>query len=105
MEGHFKKVKDVNYWESGPHRLGYERTYFTQQVFDYMGSQLIKVLLGQRRSGKSTILKQFIAKLIEGGVPRKNILYLNFERHELTFIQTAVTLIEVIDQYFEKLKP
>ncbi len=105
MEVQFDKVKAVNYWESGPNRLGYERTYFTQQVFDYLGSQLIKVLLGQRRSGKSTILKQFIAKLIEGGVPRKNILYLNFERHELTFIQTAVTLVEVIEQYFEMLKP
>lgn len=101
----FENVKDVNYWESGPDRLGYERAYFTQQVFEYLGSRLIKVLLGQRRSGKSTILKQFIAQLIEDGVPRNSILYLNFERHELTFIQTSTTLVEVIKEYFEKLKP
>jgi predicted AAA+ superfamily ATPase len=105
METRFDNLKAVNYWVAGPDRLGYERTYFTQQVFEFLGTQLIKVLLGQRRSGKSTILKQFIARLIESGVPRHNILYLNFERHELGFIQTDETLIEVIKLYFTELQP
>ena len=36
------------------------------------------VCIGARRSGKSTYLFQVIQRLIEGGVSRQNILYLNF---------------------------
>lgn len=36
------------------------------------------VCIGVRRSGKSTYLFQIIQQLMESGVPRQNILYLNF---------------------------
>ena len=36
------------------------------------------VCIGVRRSGKSTYLFQVIQRLLDGGVPRRNILYLNF---------------------------
>lgn len=36
------------------------------------------VCIGVRRSGKSTYLFQLMEKLLESGVPRENILYLNF---------------------------
>ena len=36
------------------------------------------VCIGVRRSGKSTFLFQMINRLLGGGVPRENILYLNF---------------------------
>jgi uncharacterized protein len=36
------------------------------------------VVIGVRRSGKSTFLFQIIARLIGRGVPRENILYMNF---------------------------
>ena len=36
------------------------------------------VCIGVRRSGKSTYLFQVIKRLLGGGVPRENILYLNF---------------------------
>mgnify|MGYP001159300236 CR=1 FL=1 len=36
------------------------------------------VCIGVRRSGKSTYLFQIIQHLVESGVPRQNILYLNF---------------------------
>ena len=36
------------------------------------------VCIGVRRSGKSTYLFQIIQKLLDGGVPGENILYLNF---------------------------
>ncbi|MCX7771423.1 MAG: AAA family ATPase, partial [Proteobacteria bacterium] len=39
----------------------------------------IQVLLGVRRSGKSTLFKLIINHLIENGVDPKKILYLNFE--------------------------
>jgi predicted AAA+ superfamily ATPase len=36
------------------------------------------VCIGVRRSGKSTYLLQIMERLLAGGVPRENILYLNF---------------------------
>ena len=36
------------------------------------------VCIGVRRSGKSTCLFQIIRRLLDGGIPRQNILYLNF---------------------------
>jgi len=36
------------------------------------------VLMGVRRGGKSTFLFQVIQRLLEGGIPRPNLLYLNF---------------------------
>ena len=36
------------------------------------------VCIGVRRSGKSTYLYQVIQRLLDDGVPRENILYLNF---------------------------
>ena len=36
------------------------------------------VCIGPRRAGKSTFLFQQVRKLLDGGVPRDNVLYLNF---------------------------
>lgn len=36
------------------------------------------ICIGVRRSGKSTCIFQIIQQLLDGGVPRQNILYLNF---------------------------
>ncbi len=43
---------------------------------------LIKVITGIRRSGKSTLLQAFKHELIETGVKKTNIIFLNFEERE-----------------------
>jgi predicted AAA+ superfamily ATPase len=42
-------------------------------------TDIIKVITGMRRSGKSTLLKQYIDLLVSDGVPREDIVYINFE--------------------------
>lgn len=102
---YFNSICAVNYWESGPLEIGFEREQYSQQLIDYLDNRLLKVLIGQRRSGKSTIFKQVISYLIASGVKRSNILYLNFERHELSFITNAEMLIEVVSTYLSKMNP
>ena len=44
-----------------------------------MHTNLIKIIVGIRRAGKSTLLKQIIELLKEEGVAENEIIYLNFE--------------------------
>jgi hypothetical protein len=43
-------------------------------------NKFILILYGQRRTGKTTIVKQLIDELILGGVKRQNILYFSFDK-------------------------
>lgn len=101
----FEHIKAINYWQNAPTRLGFHRTTYTNQIISYLGNHLIKVLIGQRRSGKSFIIKQTIARLLEKGIPNHNILYLNFELHELRYIQQAEELLHIVEGYFQQLIP
>ncbi|MBS1777483.1 MAG: ATP-binding protein [Bacteroidetes bacterium] len=61
------------------------------------GQNLIKVVTGIRRSGKSTLLEAFKNELIEYGVAKKNIIFLNFEEREnLHLIQWTTLYDEII---------
>jgi predicted AAA+ superfamily ATPase len=46
-----------NLWNGNVLNWGYKREY-TDKITGYTGNRLIKVLTGQRRSGKSYILRQ-----------------------------------------------
>ena len=57
---------------------------------------LIKVVTGIRRSGKSTLLEAFKNELIESGVPEKNIVFLNFEERENLHLTNWAALYDEI---------
>ena len=58
-------------------------------------SKPLKVITGLRRSGKSFILKRLYAFLVAKGIPRENILFINFENDRLSFIKDTNRLREV----------
>lgn len=58
---------------------------------------VIKVITGIRRCGKSTLLEAFKKELIKSGVNEKNIIFLNFEEREnLHFTNWATLYDEII---------
>ena len=57
------------------------------------------VCIGPRRSGKSTFLFQLIRKLLDAGIPRDNILYLNFFDDRLHHLQRD-GLAAVLETYY-----
>ena len=53
---------------------------------------LVKVIIGIRRSGKSVLLSQIAAELIETGVDEDHIIFINFELFEFSHLTTAKEL-------------
>ena len=60
MDEKITALRKYNFWDNNAIDLGYLRTGYTEKITDYIGNRLIKVLIGQRRAGKSYILRQII---------------------------------------------
>lgn len=56
-----------------------ERNEYLEQLWTWKDEQLIKVVTGIRRCGKSTLLKQYQEKLLATGVGEEQIISINFE--------------------------
>ena len=71
------------------------REHYIKQVREFYDSDLIKIITGIRRSGKSIILEQIKNEIKE---KTDNIIYLNFEdRRVLNTIQNSDNLIKYIE--------
>lgn len=106
MDERIKILKNYNSWGEKKPATGYLRTEYTDKIYSYSGkNRLIKVLVGQRRVGKSYILRQLAMKLIENGVNSQNILFINRELSEFHFIQTDKDLDDLVKLYRKDLKP
>lgn len=70
----------------------------------YDADDLIKVITGVRRCGKSTLLLTIMDELLENKVNSKNIIYINLEKRGFKSITTPNQLEEVIDEKTSKIK-
>ena len=57
-----------------------ERRQYLDKLIKLRNKQIIKVVTGVRRCGKSTLLLQFQEYLRGEGVEERQIIYLNFEK-------------------------
>ena len=78
-----------------------KRKMYLKALHTYLGKPLIKVLVGMRRTGKSSIIKLLIGELLEKGVPERNILYINKESLEFEEIQTYKDLYSYVVKNFK----
>ncbi len=56
-----------------------KREMYLKRIREFYDSDLIKILVGIRRCGKSVILEQIMDELKEKGVEEDHIIYVNFE--------------------------
>jgi len=100
MFDNYQILAQHNYWDKPISQNGYIRSTYLELLKKSLGNQLVKVLVGQRRVGKSYIMRQLIAHLInEKQVSATNIIYINKENISLEFIQTYTDVQLLIDTH------
>ena len=67
------------------------RPTYTEKIKPFIGKQIIKVLTGQRRVGKSYIMLQLMDFILEEN-PSANVIYINRELDQFAHIQTNIDL-------------
>ena len=75
-----------------------ERRSYLNKVRQCLGKDLIIVLTGQRRVGKSCILKRLASSLFREG----NVIYIDKEKHEFESIRESCDLNAWIDSHWQQ---
>ena len=82
-----------------------KREMYLKKIRPFYHLDLIKVITGIRRCGKSVLLQQIKEELLADGIREDQILYLNFEDYDFSFIQSGKDLHEYVkEQLTEKQK-
>lgn len=61
-----------------------KREMYLKKIRDSYDSELIKIIVGVRRSGKSVLMMQIMEELKERGIKEDHIIYINFEDYDYT---------------------
>ena len=74
-----------------------QREIYLNKLRQLKNHNLIKVITGIRRSGKSTLLEAFKDELLSDGISSRNIIFLNFEEREnINYTSWTVLYDEII---------
>lgn len=74
------------------------REKYLTKIRPFYNQDLIKVIMGIRRCGKSVLLLQIMDELKEKGVSEKQIIYINFEDEDYAFIENDMELHKYIKE-------
>lgn len=93
------------WWQPGmePEVLPSVRRQAYFEILEQLQSRDLRrfvVLSGARRVGKTTVLHQLIAKLLEDGVPAENILYLSFDNPVVKLVGVRAAI-----EAYDRMKP
>lgn len=80
------------------------RDLYVSRIKPYINKNLIKIITGQRRVGKSYLLYQLMDVIGKNKVNSKRILYINKELYEFDEIKTYRDLINYANRYFKGIK-
>ena len=69
-----------------------KRELYMKRIRPFIGNDLIKVMTGVRRAGKSVMLELVQEELLEAGVSQSQFICINFENMQYAHLQTAQNL-------------
>ncbi|MCL7410361.1 MAG: ATP-binding protein [Methanosarcinaceae archaeon] len=102
----FEILRDQNYWfKDFTHEEYIERKHYLGKMKDLLESKSITAVTGPRRAGKTVLLKQTINEMMEEGVKKEQILYLNLEDYRLYSNHSIELLSAVLETYKDNINP
>lgn len=72
------------WWEEKEFESGIGRAGHLDRLPEFLKRKQVEVIIGSRRTGKTTLLKQFIKALLKEGTPGKEIFYLALDHPALS---------------------
>jgi len=75
-----------------------KREMYLKRIRPFYNSEMIKVITGIRRCGKSTIMKQMIKEIKETGISDNYIIYINFEDYKYHNICNTDSLYDYVEK-------
>ena len=91
-----KLTKDVECMEM------IRRNLYLNKIRPFIDQDLIKVLIGLRRSGKTILLSQIRDVLLERGVSEENIIEINFESRRFKRLEDADNFYQYVMERAEQ---
>ena len=82
-------------------KLYYREKYLEKLRGFYDDVDMIKVITGVRRCGKSSLMEMVCAEIIEKGADPGNIIYIHLDRRPYKMVKTTDRLEEIIDEKSE----
>ncbi len=76
----------------------YKREEYLKKIRGFYNDDMIKVITGIRRCGKSFFLKSIIRELIDNGTKEKDIIYIELDKKEYKDVVTSKQLEKIIDE-------
>jgi len=100
----FEILNEWNFWFKELPKF-YDRKVYSKRLAKISKSGEVIVIKGVRRSGKSTLLLSEIKRLIQKGIDRKNILFVNFEDQRFKMFDEKTLLEDIKKVYLEYIAP
>ena len=80
------------------------RETYLKKIRPFIGGELIKVMTGIRRSGKSVMLEMIAKELIDSGISKENLITINFENMRYSHLLTAQALRDEISNRIQNIE-
>lgn len=78
-----------------------KREQYLECIRPFYDSEMVKVITGIRRCGKSTIMKQIIEEISRNGIADDHILYINFEIYKYRKISNPDAFNDYVENYIK----
>lgn len=75
-----------------------KREIYLQRIRPFYDSEMVKVITGIRRCGKSTMMKQMMEEISQRDIADNHIIYINFEDYQYRKISNPDALYEYIEK-------
>lgn len=81
-----------------------KREMYMKRIRPFIGTDLIKVMTGVRRSGKSVMLELIKEELVQSGINSNQFISINFENLNYSYLQTANALHKEVTDLASNIK-